>query len=156
MTYHHIQSSPEVMWPECTYPGASLYEHFFMSRYSQVLLFEPHRERRNEFVYIPSHVAIHDELGEADAVREMCNIWVVFLDVHLWCVWLCDVWFVCLCVGVAVCVWDVDGISALCTLSSIMVVTSTQSVLASHTALLQCLGVLKIVVCVMFVLSSSI
>ena len=27
---------------------------------SQVLLFEPHKKKRNEFVYLPSYIAFHD------------------------------------------------------------------------------------------------
>ena len=35
-----------------------------------MLLFEPHLERINEYVYIPSYIAFHDQLGELEAVCE--------------------------------------------------------------------------------------
>ena len=34
----------------------------------QVLLYEPHNEKRSEFVYIPSYVAFHSEQGVTEAV----------------------------------------------------------------------------------------
>ena len=34
----------------------------------QVLLYEPHREVPNEFVYIPSYIAFHDQSSVSEAV----------------------------------------------------------------------------------------
>lgn len=31
-----------------------------------MLLYEPHKQKRNEFVYIPSYIAFHTERGEVD------------------------------------------------------------------------------------------